>query len=359
MSGILIIEDEKHIRENVKEILELNGHDVLSASNGIEGLTMAYQFHPELIICDIMMPGMDGYKVLNEVRNSTLDYIPFIFLTAKSERSDERKGMESGADDYITKPFTSTDLINGVKSQICKQQERLASTEYKIRSQRLSLTDQYNSTYVRNHLNTVIGLTSALEHSFEGHLNEEQKKMFSLISHAGHSVFRYIRNLHCHEQINMYQEKIVDIYGIQPSHSAHVIMKRSYLIAGEYHRESDLRLKIDDIEFPLSEYTLTYIIDELLFNAFRFTEKGTPITVEFSQNNDNVFLRVTDTGNGCNASTEDIQPFNTFDFQPEYPSSGLGLSNIKYITNANNVEFIFVAASGAGCSVSIHFKPLL
>ncbi len=126
MKQLLLIEDNKEIRENTAEILELAGYQVNTAENGKIGVELAIQKKPDLIICDIMMPVLDGYGVLHLLnRNSELTGIPFIFLTAKAERSDFRKGMEMGADDYITKPFSDIDLLNAVESRI-KKTELLA-----------------------------------------------------------------------------------------------------------------------------------------------------------------------------------------------------------------------------------------
>lgn len=119
MKTILLIEDNAAIRENTAEILELAGYRVLTAENGKLGVEQALNYRPDLIICDIMMPVLDGYGVLHIVnKNPVLSGIPFIFLTAKSERVDFRKGMELGADDYLTKPFNDTELLSAVEGRL-------------------------------------------------------------------------------------------------------------------------------------------------------------------------------------------------------------------------------------------------
>jgi DNA-binding response OmpR family regulator len=121
MKKILIIEDNHDIRENISELLELSGYETLQAPNGLKGIESAYKNNPDLIICDIMMPEMDGYGVLNTLNKSIATAgIPFIFLTAKAEKSDFRKGLSMGADDYITKPFTEEELLHAVKMRLQK-----------------------------------------------------------------------------------------------------------------------------------------------------------------------------------------------------------------------------------------------
>jgi CRP/FNR family transcriptional regulator, cyclic AMP receptor protein len=123
MKTILVIEDNEDIRENVSEILTLSDYNVISAANGKEGIETAQKQKPDLIICDIMMPGVDGYGVLHVLhKDPETQNIPFIFLTSKSERSDFRSAMEMGADDYITKPFAGNELLNAIESRLKKNE---------------------------------------------------------------------------------------------------------------------------------------------------------------------------------------------------------------------------------------------
>ncbi|HUZ59227.1 MAG TPA: response regulator [Hanamia sp.] len=140
MIKILLVEDNDEIRENTREILELANYKITAAANGKEGYEKALEEAPDLIICDIMMPVLDGYGLLHLVsKNENLKSIPFIFLTAKTERTDFRKGMEMGADDYITKPFSDIELMNAIESRLQKikfQRDRGNTSQ--------SLNDFYN-----------------------------------------------------------------------------------------------------------------------------------------------------------------------------------------------------------------------
>src|SRR6195952_1214049 len=125
MQRILLIEDNDEIRENTAEILELANYKVDTAANGKIGVEMALKARPDLIICDVMMPVLDGYGVLHLLqKNDSLKNIPFIFLTAKAERGDFRKGMEMGADDYITKPFSDIELLTAIEMRLKKEASR-------------------------------------------------------------------------------------------------------------------------------------------------------------------------------------------------------------------------------------------
>jgi DNA-binding response OmpR family regulator len=131
MSSLLIIDDHDEIRENIAEILTLAGYRVITAENGKRGVEAAIKEKPDLVICDIMMPELDGYGVLHLLKkNPETENIPLIFLTAKTERADLRKGMEMGADDYITKPFDDIELLNAIEIRLKKHD--ILHTKYPV-----------------------------------------------------------------------------------------------------------------------------------------------------------------------------------------------------------------------------------
>lgn len=125
MSTILVIEDEPRTRANLVTILEMEGYRVLAAADGRAGLDCARRERPDVIVCDVMMPDLDGYAVLQALRDdAATSAIPFIFLTAKGERVDVRAGMDRGADDYLTKPASATDLLSAVAARLKRERQR-------------------------------------------------------------------------------------------------------------------------------------------------------------------------------------------------------------------------------------------
>lgn len=122
MKKILVIEDEEPVRSNLLELLEAENFHAIAADNGLSGMKLAQEHQPDLIICDVVMPGLDGYGTLVALRqNQVTALIPFIFITAKTEKADLRQGMELGADDYITKPFTRAEVLSAIATQLAKQ----------------------------------------------------------------------------------------------------------------------------------------------------------------------------------------------------------------------------------------------
>lgn len=150
-TSILIIEDNEDIRESTAEILSLADYQVLTAENGKKGVELAMSHLPDIILCDIMMPELDGYGVLFMLsKNEQTAGIPFIFVTAKSERTDVRKGMEMGADDYLTKPFSDMELLNAIETRLLKRE---AAVKSGVKSQSLELLmDEARSAKLLNEL---------------------------------------------------------------------------------------------------------------------------------------------------------------------------------------------------------------
>jgi len=139
MKKILVIEDNAEVRENLEEILELSGYEVLTAEDGKLGVEIALKEMPDLVLCDVMMPRLDGFGVLNILskKSSTAD-IPFVFLTAKTEKSDFRRGMNLGADDYVTKPFYKDELLTVIETRLRKSEQiRKKIRSHRKRPQRL------------------------------------------------------------------------------------------------------------------------------------------------------------------------------------------------------------------------------
>jgi DNA-binding NarL/FixJ family response regulator len=125
MKKILIIEDEAEMRRNLATVLRLEKYQPLTAENGCRGLELAQKEEPDLILCDVMMPGLDGYGVLQALRQDPkLALIPFVFLTAKGEKDDLRSGMNLGADDYLTKPVGKSDLLRAIEARLHRSEQQ-------------------------------------------------------------------------------------------------------------------------------------------------------------------------------------------------------------------------------------------
>lgn len=193
MDKILVIEDEKNLRDTIKEILELNSYNIMTAENGLIGVAKALQFKPDIIVCDVMMPEMDGFETLKNIRSiKAISHTPFIFLTAKADKSDFREGMNSGADDFLNKPFNSKELIEVIKLRIKKSKQAKQEYSQEITKLKNEVGDlqnsidnlSYNNSHVlRAPLLKIIGLINyMIEESVEK--SQMDLKILDMLKHS-------------------------------------------------------------------------------------------------------------------------------------------------------------------------------
>ncbi|MFM7015899.1 MAG: response regulator transcription factor [Bacteroidota bacterium] len=166
MEKLLVIEDELILRENLKELLTIHGYEVATARDGEEGLHAIKEIHPDLVICDIRMPKLNGYELFEEVKNMPESFMPFLFLSAKVEHDDVRKGMNLGADDYLTKPVNKTDLLAAVQTRL------------RLRNKKLSeVTDRANKNVTEK-----LDLTTEEASNILGKLSKSEKRILYYVA---------------------------------------------------------------------------------------------------------------------------------------------------------------------------------
>jgi len=202
---VLVIDDEKDTRESLIDLLEMEGYNLISAKDGRQGVVQALNNHPDLIICDVMMPVMGGFEVVEALRNSseTAD-IPFIFLTARSEKADLRKGMNLGADDFLTKPYEVKELLSVINMRLKKiEQQRKKHLELskqikeKLEEQKQKI-DQYifvNSHQVRAPVARIMGLINVLVMEYEKTQKEQDLHIIEKIYNTSLELDQMIRDL--------------------------------------------------------------------------------------------------------------------------------------------------------------------
>ncbi len=183
---ILVVEDEPNVRNNILDLLELEGFNLLAADNGWMGLDLAQQHHPDLIICDVMMPEMDGFQLVKRLQqNQDTCLIPVVFLTAKTSMTDLREGMNLGADDYLIKPFTRIDLLAAVQARLVKRQN-VNDLEAKIQAlqQGNLLKDEILCSVSHDLKAPLTNMKIAIQMLSQDQLNPEQRKRYLSILEA-------------------------------------------------------------------------------------------------------------------------------------------------------------------------------
>jgi len=301
MSKIIVIEDENAVRENLHELLELEGHTAFSASDGRDGIELIRQHLPDLIICDIQMPKMDGYQVLEALSEDPYtNSIPFIFLTAKTSRSDMRTGMDLGADDYLTKPFTHDEVLEAIASRLKKQSAVAQHYESQMDELRQNMALMLPHE-LRTPLTIILGYSSLLLEADEAMARAELKEIGGSIFHAGQRLQRLI------QRFLLYAELTVDAQGVANAGDTdgNVTTIHTSLIsdlaeqkAQEVNRETDLNLELANGLLQVNGPYLLPLLEELFENAFKFSEAGTPVQISGARDNGTFNITITNQGRG-------------------------------------------------------------
>jgi two-component system, sensor histidine kinase and response regulator len=283
MTQILVIEDEVALCDIVVDFLTLEGFETLFAYNGETGIAIAYEHLPDLVLCDIMMPGMDGYQVLLALRdNPATTLIPFVFLTAKADRPSIRHGMELGADDYITKPFAMSDLVAAIKTRLAKHQaaiQRYAAAMEELRGNIFYMLPHE----LRTPLVSILGYAELLIWDSPTLSSGRVKEMAQHIQAAGDRLHRLIENFLIYAQIEIIKADpnrraaLRDQLMQNPGQLTADIARRK---AQTYQRGADLQLTIHEgLAVQIALENVQKIIEELVDNAFKFSEVGTTVQV--------------------------------------------------------------------------------
>jgi two-component system sensor histidine kinase/response regulator len=302
MAKILVVEDELPILENILDILELEGHQVLGAHDGRAGLELARQHLPDLIVSDIMMPEMDGYGLLLALReDSATATIPLVFLTAKADRSAMRQGMELGADDYLTKPFTPAELVALVNARLERRATVAQEYEKKMEDLRGNLFRMLPHE-LRTPLATVIGYSELILYDAPDLSPKRLISMVESIHQAGLRLHRLIENFLMHSQIELLKTNpalLKQMQAMWVDEPDAIIRSQAKRTADELDRQTDLALLMGD-QSPVLVATdsLKKIVLEVVENAFKFSEPGQPVEVEAGVENSVYCLRVRDHGRG-------------------------------------------------------------
>lgn len=362
MARILVIEDEDAIRENIVETLRLNDFEVSSASNGEDGIQVALQYEPHLILCDIMMNGMNGYGVLDAVRRSdSLSLTPFIFLTAKSDRASMRYGMELGADDYIPKPFTTNELLSAINTRL----ERFVEVEEHA-NQELRKTKQQLAHVISHELRTPltsINMSIQLMSQQLDYLSTDD--IHNLVNSLGKGTNRLNRLV---EQMTLFveaksglltHEKIRRI--ARPEALSTVIISAvnhaNQFIYRTHNVQVNFNLEDKDVEIACFRQSFIHALAEIIANAISYSSKDGQIEITTKHHNNELEICVADSGNGM---TEDevekaMQEFQQIDRHIyEQQGIGIGLPLAKMVIQAHGGQLEIQSSKGSGTKAYIY-----
>jgi len=328
---ILVIEDDPNWRSLLELRLEGDGHTVFAAADGVAGLALAAE-SPDVILCDIDMPRLNGFGVLEALRQQPgLRDIPFIFLTGKSARADQRKGMVHGADDYITKPFQYEELVESINAVMAKRAALTAELRHHSEEHRRELAAPWAHELLTP-LNGILGAASVLESEFGSISRAELRDLAASIRISAVRQLALARKLMQHFQLETFRE------GQWADPAAAVdagtgLADEVLLAAAQAGRAADLHVAIESAAVRISAGWLQPALNELVENAFKFSPPGTPVHVTGRVEDGLYRLKVADRGAGMTAEERDaIAAFRQFRrAKQEQQGLGLGLAIVRNI----------------------------
>ena len=344
MKTILVIDDDAMVRESIQDLLEAKGFQIIAAANGKAGIELAIQHHPDLILCDLQMPEADGYAVLSTLQQQPMTTtIPFIFLTARSTKTDLRQGMNLGADDYLTKPCAASDLLHAINTRLAKVDSLQSYSQKQINSLCSNI-----ATALPHELRTPLtGILTSVEVLRNISVEPESDEILDIadsIEHSAQKLYRIIQNFLLYAKLEMAfydPEKLKSFRSDYTSQPDIVIKSIATKIAQRVNRESDLHMTLQSAAILIPNADLEKIILELIDNALKFSLEGTPITLSSSLIENGYQIVIQDQGRGMTA--DQIAHLNAYmQFERniyEQQGVGLGVAIAKRLIELHKGQF--------------------
>jgi two-component system, sensor histidine kinase and response regulator len=357
---VLVIDDTQEIRIIISESLSLYGFVALCAEDGTSGVEMARKHNPDLIICDINMPNMDGYATLTALREEEgTATIPFIFLSGASDKINMRRGMELGADDYLTKPFTHKELMAAVNARMEKQADLQRQSEKKLDELRGNITMALPHE-LRTPLNGILGLASIMIDDCANMPREEILESAKYIHESALRLHRLIENFLLHSQIELMASEKKKIETESNSVAVpveQIIPDVARKVAARFKRDGDLLLNVGPGSLLIPADHFKKIVEELVDNAFKFSDPGKCVRVSTTMSGNRFLLTISDHGRGMTKEQiSTVGPHMQFERKTfEQQGSGLGLIIAKRLAELLGGQMMLESNAGAGTTIRVSF----
>jgi two-component system sensor kinase len=351
---ILLVDDEQNIRETTSEFLIFKNYEVKSVANGQEALEVLDNWTPDLIVCDIMMPVMDGHQLHEIIKESkSLSAIPFIFLTAKKENNLMRKSMLDGVDDFISKPFKTKELLKIIETKIERFQ--------KIKNVNNNLyvgENKYFLHEINTPLNGILGSVDVLLNNPAALKKEDIMPFYDAIKTSGERLNRTMQNLIIYESLKNNELNFLDDEHCEIVNA--FLETKKKILETFKNQEKRIISEIEEANVQISNKYLNFIIFELIDNALKFSSEDSIVTVSGKKFNSTYYeLVINDYGIGFTEkelkTINAAQQFNRDKIEQQ--GLGLGLYLSKTIIKKANGVFSIVSEQNKGTKISL-FLPL-
>jgi signal transduction histidine kinase len=354
VARIVLIDDEDQLRSVLGEILVAAGHHVILAANGAEGLAAVRRERPDAVVCDINMPGLDGFGVLKAIRaDPETASLPFVFLTSEGA---VRAGMLSGADDYLTKPVAADDLLAAIRARIERGETARRDAERRLGEMRRAVAALLPHE-LRTPLTVIMGSASLLQELHAGFGPDEIQALGAGILKAAHRLHRMAENYILYADLELRR-----LSGTREPSSAESgakdVREAAQEAAAEAGRPDDLTLDVHDVRVPMEPAYLGKVVSELADNAFKFSDRGTRVSVSLGTAGSEVVLTVADRGTGMAPDqVKEVGAFQQFDRgRFEQRGSGVGLALVRSIAEATSGSLAIESHLAEGTVVRVSWK---
>lgn len=358
MKKIVLIEDDESLREAITDALRHGGFKVESAINGAQGIMVVKKEVPDLILCDILLPEIDGYQVYEHIKtNESLSSIPFIFLTALSERENVRKGMNLGADDYITKPIALSELLEAIHVRLNKSEKINSKAEKRLNELRERIIFSIPHELLTP-LHGILGFAELISDNGEAYSLYDIKSMAAGIRNSGIRLNSLVNNYLKYARFSL--NKDISLGLVNTISIRDVIIDCAEKVASKHNRNNDLVLRISESQIKMKLIDFDYLFTELIDNAFKFSKPGELVTIENNSIKDWEVIHVTDGGLGFPIDMiSDIGAFNQFNRKRiEQQGAGLGLITCKLIVQQYKGE-LSISKNEPGTKITIRFPSTI
>ncbi|MFZ1729159.1 MAG: response regulator [Bacteroidota bacterium] len=358
MTKIAVIEDDVIVRETIIERLTEAGYFVVSAENGLHGIELIREQQPDLVLCDVMMPNLGGFGVLEYVRKDpATELIPFVFLSALSDKNDLRKGMLSGADDYLTKPFTREELLNAVDVRLQKRQSYDQKMHSALEHFRDSLSRSLPHEFLTP-LNSILGISHLLKEHFSDFGGDEVSEMLTNIHQSGQRLLRLVQNYLRFaelESLRHDEKRRAELLAEEMSYPDELLRNTVQFVAARTGRSKDISVKAESAQLRISARDFEKIVEELADNACKFSLDGSKIEVRGSAADGFYEISLLDRGRGMtDAQIQSIGAYTQFDrLQFEQPGVGLGLAIVHSIADLHGGAIRIESEQGRFTAVAV------
>jgi signal transduction histidine kinase len=362
MTTVLVIEDEAAIRSSLIDLLEIEDFTVIGAANGSIGVQLARENPPDLIICDIMMPSLDGYGVLRELRkNPETTAIPFIFLTARAEPTDFRHGMELGADDYVPKPFSREDLLKAIQTRLARAQSVRTKTEAEFNELKHNISVAL-AHELRTPTTILLGYTNLATQDISALSLEELQLFLSKINQGTLRISRLVENLLVLVQVDTGQTAEDFRETAKADRAVGDVIARvvkSYQAAAQAHHITlEARLDPDLPTVVVSPVLFMKALGELIDNGIKFSKTPTGnVTVSACRTAASLEIAVIDDGLGIPSDglPHIFERFRQINRQrQEQQGVGVGLTVARELIRLHGGDIQVASVLGSGSTFTIH-----